>query len=505
MNRKKKVIANSGAALLSEVVGIICGFILPRMILTYFGSSYNGLTSSITQFISYVALLRSGIGGVTRVALYKPLAEKNDYEISGIINATTQFMRRVALIFAGALVVYACVYPFLVSSEFDWLFTTTLVLIIGISTFAQYYFAVSFQMLLKADQREYVSLGIGMITTILNTIVASIIMVMGGTIHIVKLGSAVVFLLGPLLLNVYVRKHYSIDKNVPPDKKALSQRWDSFAHQIANFVHGNTDIIILTVFSNTLEISVYTVHYLVVNGVKKAIVALTTGLEAAFGNMIANNEKKAVRNNFFFFEWLVFNVSTILFTVTAILILPFIALYTNNVNDVSYSRPLFAYIIIAAEFFGCIRIPYETITRAAGHYRQTRNGAILEPVLNIIISVALVSKLGLVGVAIGTLFAMMYRTFQYTIYVSKNFIKRAIWDYSVNWLISLLLIVLSYSVCSTYTPSEMTSYGMWILYAIIDFLVVLVLCLLLNLIFERKMLTQIVGMIKKRFLRRKAL
>ena len=40
-----------------------------------YGSDVNGLVSSITQFLGYIALVEGGVGGVIRAALYKPLAK----------------------------------------------------------------------------------------------------------------------------------------------------------------------------------------------------------------------------------------------------------------------------------------------------------------------------------------------------------------------------------------------------------------------------------------------
>ena len=68
MNRGKKAAYNSIASLFAEIVALICGFILPRYVLTYFGSSYNGITQSVSQFLSVIALLRAGVGGATRAA-----------------------------------------------------------------------------------------------------------------------------------------------------------------------------------------------------------------------------------------------------------------------------------------------------------------------------------------------------------------------------------------------------------------------------------------------------
>ena len=74
--RGKKALLNSAASLMLEFVTVICGFIVPRLIIGTYGSEVNALTSSISQFLSYIALVEAGVGGVIRAALYKPLAEK---------------------------------------------------------------------------------------------------------------------------------------------------------------------------------------------------------------------------------------------------------------------------------------------------------------------------------------------------------------------------------------------------------------------------------------------
>lgn len=57
--RSKKAILNIITSLLLQVVVLICGFIVPKLIITNFGSDVNGLISSITQFLAYISLLES--------------------------------------------------------------------------------------------------------------------------------------------------------------------------------------------------------------------------------------------------------------------------------------------------------------------------------------------------------------------------------------------------------------------------------------------------------------
>ena len=88
------------STLLLEIVTLISGLIMPRLVLSYFGSTSNGLISSITQFLGFSTILRAGLGGAIRAALYRPIAENDNDKISAIMAATERHMNKVAAIIA---------------------------------------------------------------------------------------------------------------------------------------------------------------------------------------------------------------------------------------------------------------------------------------------------------------------------------------------------------------------------------------------------------------------
>ena len=467
--RGKKAAINTLFSLLQELTGVVCGFILPRLILTAFGSQYNGLTNSITQFLACAVLLRSGIGGATRAALYKPLAEENHKEFSSIVKATDIFMKRIGLILAGLIVLFAAIYPFLFENNFGWLFVFSLFLIIGASTFAESFFGITYLIVLQADQRLWVTSVLRIICYILNTIIGVILIKNGCSIHMVKLGSAFVYVMYPILLGMYVKKHYNIDKKAKPNNKAISQRWDAFWQQVAVFVMNNTDVMVLTIFTNMLEVSVYSVYNMVIDGLRRTVISFSSGIEAAFGNMIAKNENDVLKVNVGIVENIFFSVSTIVYSCASVLIVDFVSIYTNSVTDVNYIRPLFAYIVILAQFFNGIRLPYQSVVQAAGHYKQTKKGAVIEPILNITVSIAFVFKFGLVGVAIGTLCATIFRTLQYSFYMSKNIVKRSFFVTIKRIIIALMEGVIIIFTMNCFNYATVSNYGYWLIKAIVAF------------------------------------
>lgn len=490
--RSKKALMNTFMSLALQFVTAVCGFIVPRLIIGTYGSDVNGLVSSIAQFLSYITLFEAGVGGVVRAALYKPLANNDKPKLSGIVNATESFFRKIAYIFIGYIALTACFYPLIVNKSFNWSYTASLVLIIGISTFVQYYFGLTYMVFLQADQKRYITSVVQIVTIILNAVLVFVFVKLGASIHVLKLGTAVIYILRPLALNIYVKRKYGIDKKAQPDNTAISQRWDGLGHHIAFFVNLNTDIVILTLFSKITnsfsisEVSVYTVYYGVVNGVHNLTSALSTGMEAAFGNMLAKNEKDNLREKFSLYEFLSYALTTFMFTCTAVLIVPFVKVYTHGITDAYYIRPAFAYLIVAAFAMYSLRMPYNNLTLAAGHYRQTRNGAFVEAGINVVVSAVLVYFFGIIGVAIGTLAAMTFRTVQYAWYLSRNILVRSFSIFIKRMLVSFACAGFSLLAAAFLPHIAVSSYLTWSVFAVQTAIVTLIVTALVNLIFFKK-------------------
>ena len=502
-SRTKRAFLNVASSILSEIISLVCGLILPRLILSSYGSAYNGITQSITQFISYISLMKAGIGGATAVALYKPLAENDNEKISEVLAATEEFMRKIAILFAGFVVIFACVYPLLVAEEFGWLFTASLVLIISISTFGQYYFGFTYQMLLSADQKDYITTFLNIVTTIVNTIISVILIRGNHSIHVIKLGSSLAHLITPLSLYFYVRKKYKIIKGIKPNKDVIPARWDATAHEVASFINNNTDVVLLTFFTNMSEISVYSVYHYVISNLKKIVTQVTVGFGAAFGDMYARNEIDLMHQNLGIFELIIYSFTSVLYSVCFVMIIPFVVLYTKGVTDIEYIRPYFALVTILASVFNCFRIPYRVIVINVGHYKQTKNGAIMEAVINIVVSVIGSICFGLIGVALGTLCAMVFRTLQYAIYLSKNIMYRDLRYFIKHVALTFAIIVAVYLISKLYMPVTVSSWFSWVVYAAVTTIIAAALTVATDYLLYKEDLFNLINKLKRNFLKKK--
>lgn len=477
---------NTITVLLGEIVALVCGLILPRLIIVSYGSAQNGLVSSISQFLSFSVVLRAGVGGVTRAALFKPLADNDTDKINAIMSATSSYMKKVGLIIAGAVIAFSFVYPFMVADEFSWWYSFLMVIILGGATFAENFFGIKNMLLLQADQKMYIQ-NISATVAYLGGFFVSVVFInLGFDMLIVKFGTLLTFLIKPLMLEIYVRKNYKIDMKVPPDNHALKNRWDAFAQQLAIIVNGSIDIVLITMFSALGNVSVYTIHCMVVNNLGKVIQSPVMGVGPTFGSMMANGEKDNLKRSFCFIEWGMFALTTFIFSVTAFMISPFVDIYTHSVTDVNYHQPVFAFLLVVVMMLNSLRIPYQSVVEAAGHFKQTRNGAILEVVVHIVVSGLLLIKLGIVGVVIGALLSSIIRTLQYSVYSMKNILDFSVIHVIKNYVVYFVCFVVCIFICRLLPFSQPDNYMKWCLIAVVVTVISFVLVVITSLVFNYK-------------------
>ena len=323
MKRISQTKLNIAGSVLLQFVAGICGLILPRFILLNFGSEVNGLVASVTQLLSYAVLLEGGIGGVMRAALYKPLANEDEAEISGIFYHISRTFRKIAVVFIGFAVLLSICMKFFVDTQYSWSYVFTMVLILSAHTFFSYYVGLPHRLLMSADQKLYIIQFTQIITTVLNLLLCLRVMHSGGSIHMVKLTSVVVFLLNPLVQRLYVKRHYKLSGNIDTDYSGHIQKRDGVIHHLAYFIHRNTDVVILSLLGSLQSVSVYTVYNTVVYVLEQLLASISSGISGLVGRLLARKEITELNRIMDWYEGCNNVLSTGVATVCAILILPF--------------------------------------------------------------------------------------------------------------------------------------------------------------------------------------
>lgn len=489
--RKEKAIKNIIFTLGSQLIYIICGFIVPKILMKGYGSEIYALTTSITQFLAYITLLESGIGLVVKSSLYKPIADKNEKEISAILYSTQKFFNKIALAFIIYVIILCVLYPMTKSASiFDASLTIGLIIIMGLSTFFEYFLGMIYKLFLQADQKSYVISIIQVITYVINVMFIVILTYFKLDIRIVKLASSLIFILRPIIQLLYVKKHYNINLKSCNKNYVIPNKRDGLSQHIAGIINTNTDVALLTMFSDMVNVAIYAIYAMIVSNVITLINSFTTGTDAMFGDMYARKEKKKLNYAFDVYESIYLVIITIIFACANVLIVPFVSVYTSGIEDANYIQGLFAFLLVTAYFCQAIKTPYNSLAFDAGKFKETKIGSWIEVGINIIISVLLVQKFGIVGVAVGTLCSVIYRGFSFIVYVSKEILKRKVYISFKKIFLSIIQYTLIYFICK-FIRINVLSYLDWIIYAIIIFSISTIVIVLTTVMLNKNIVSDI--------------
>ena len=144
-----------------------------------------------------------------------------------------------------------------------------------------------------------------------------------------------------------------------------------------------------------------------------------------------------------------------------------------------------------------IRNGQYVLIRAAGHFKQTQVASLVEMFLNLVASIVLVFKFGLVGVAIGTIIATLFFVIYEMVYFNKNIVFAGIWTSLKQLLIDAAIscsVVVVVSQINVFKGSVIT----WILQALIAMGICLGISLIAQVIFYNNNIKSIFNKLMRR-------
>lgn len=488
--RSKSALKNILANLILQITAAISGLILPRFFIIAYGSTMNGMIVSVTQFISYMALVEAGVSAASIVGLYKPLADNNIVEINRILSATKRFYYRSGIFYIVLLVILVAVYPLLVKNQIDEGLTRFMIIILTSSNIVDYFFLGKYKVLLMANQKGYVIMLAQTLGTALNAVITVILILQGCNVLLVKLVATVVYILRFIIVWLYVRKHYRyVNFNEKPNYRAINQRWAALFHQVTAVIVNNTSVVVMTLFMGAkalVEISVYNVYNMVGNAVSLLVGSFNSGLQSGFGELLSRGDRKALDKAYSNYEYLTYMVVFWAYTCMGLLIMPFIQLYTKSFTDAVYVRDEIAFMFVLVGIAQNIRIPSITLISAAGHYKQTRWRAAIEVIIIVGVSLLLVKPYGMLGVLIGSFCSFLYRGID-IVYYNTTRIMLGSWKRTLKRIVrNLIILVILMVAGKVVTGLAVEGYLQWFICAFIVAVISMAVFAAVNAVFEKR-------------------
>lgn len=450
--RSKKALINSSVNILSYVLIFIPNLLIRQAFISALGNEMLGLNSLYTNIISWLSIAEMGIGTAIVYSLYKPFKENDRKKISSYINFYGKFYRVIGLIILFSGITIIPFLKFFINDNIDMKLATYGYILFLINTFITYIFSHKICILNVAQESYKSTIG----TLISKLAIFSLQYIMFKTspnfLYFITI-QIVVNLIYYILINIYIYIRYpwlskksgnlekseliSLIKNV----KAI------FMHKIGSLIVFSTDNLVISKFIGLTALAKYTNYQLILSSVQTIISTGLSGITASIGNLLVDGDKEKaydIHKKIFFLN----------FWITSFII---ISLYNTLeqfiyiwIGKGQFLDKLTFYVILINMYFTLMRGSVEKFQDASGNFSQDRFMPLIEGIINLIMSIVLLKKLGLAGVFLGTLvsnFTVVFWTKPYVVYkyvFNKSLLKYFILYFRYAIVAIITLITTSY-------------------------------------------------------------
>ncbi len=469
----KKVFNNVIFSILSQVITIALGIVIPRMFLVSFGSEMNGLLTSVTQIYTYMALLESGVGAVTLQELYKPVAENDYSSLNSVLSATNHYYKKIGTIYLALIFVLSLGYPLVLDTSIPFWTVSIIVFLSGITGALSFFVTAKYNLLLQAEGKNYILTNVSLIIHIAISVSKIILIAVGVNILVIQAMYAVLNTMRIVYIALYIRKNYKwIDLSVKPDFSAISQRGSAFILQICDLIFRNTDVLILT-FTRTCGlkvVSVYTMYQMLYGMIQTAINTFSTGIHFVLGQTFNTDREKYIKYHDMY-EVFHMAITFSLYTIAYLFITPFLKLYTQGVTDINYIDKWIPLLFITTFFLSVGRGASAQLINFAKHFKKTQWRSVLEASINIAVSIPCAYFFGIYGVLFGTIAALIYRTNDMIIYANHKILNRSCLPTYKRWIVNFIVFI-AIDRATKFITLDLSNYFNIILWAAIACIVI---------------------------------
>lgn len=496
----KKGIKNLLFGIFAQVITIGMGIIIPRLVLVNLGSEANGLLSSISSILSYMTLLEAGVGTATVQALYKPFSESDREGINGIMAATDYFYRKTGYIYFAIVIILSIGYTLFIETSISKLSVFAVVILAGLSGVLSYFFQGKYRLFLIAEGKNYIITNVSTVASVGISLIKALALVAGGDVVLIQSIYFIFNLFQMMVILVYMRKHYPwINLKVKPDFNAISQKNAVLIHQITELIFNNTDVAILTIFTSLKTVSVYSMYAMIFGMVKAVAVVFSDSFSYMLGQ--SYSDKKRFHKLFNTYEIYNMAITFAFFCISAILMLPFLELYTSGITDINYIDPYVLWLFVAFYLLQNGRKASQTVINIAQHFEKTKWRTVVEAAINLVFSIILTAKLGIYGVLLGTIIALLYRTNDVIFYAAKLLERSPLITYR-RWFVNIVTFGGIVYIAS-YIKFEANNYFSLFVYGVLLVCIVVPIFLITNSLFEKEYIQYLFEIMKVKLCKRR--
>lgn len=397
MNRTKLSFLNAIYAMALTLVNGLLGIVVTRLVISHFGSDFNGLNSTANQIINVLLILEGGFTLASNVALFNPVSHEDYSTSNGILTATKRKFRKIGVIFLVVGIIVAVLYSLLAKTDLSREFVFTVIFMAVVPQAVNLYFATTYRVLLQTQQKEYIISGFTALTVGLGHLINIVMIMNNGQMWMVRFVTMCFALINSLLIIVYTRKKNKfLDFSVAPKLELIKGTGDVMAQKITGVIYTSWPIVFLSISSSggTMLASVYAVYNNVFVMLKALLHGIIDAPRLGFGQMLTEKKREEVWPAFKEYEYVAIFFTFITMTTACGMILPFINIYTRGVTDINYYDNLIAILMVLIGTVEMLHIPSGHMINMSGNFKLSRT-------FQIIACALLIASMAVLGAVFG--------------------------------------------------------------------------------------------------------
>jgi len=412
-SRVQKTIKNAKISLLFYFLLLASTFVARSIFIKHLGTDFVGLTSAMMNIMGFLNLAEMGFSSVIAFALYKPIFEKDNDGINDVLSVFGYIYNRIGyvILLCGSISVVflprffsdsGIQYEIIVTTYVTYLLTTLL----G-------YFVNYKEVLLAADQKNFVKVKLFNIVKIIKIVVQMVclIYVDYGVYGWLFLEFSFLSLYS-VFLNIQIKRLYPYLCTSIKTGKALTGQYSfiyqkarqAFFHKFSAVVLQQASGILVYIFSNLAMVTMYTNYTLITSSIYTLLSSIFDSTNAAVGNLVAEKDNKKTLKVFWELQVSRYWIATGMVYVTYNIIDLFISVWLGSAFILSHEIKI---ILLLSLFVSLTRKTNDEFISACGLFKDVW-APITEALINVSVSILAGKTMGIVGVPLGAFVSMFF-------------------------------------------------------------------------------------------------
>lgn len=460
-SRTSNVIKNILGGVGGQIFTSLLQFGCRTIFISFLGVTYLGVNGLFSNLLSMLSLAELGIGPAIVFSMYKPIADNDEVHVAKLMNFYKNAYRIVAAIVLSIGLLLLPFLDFFINDTSNIENLKVIFLLILMNTVVSYLYAYKGSML-NADQKGYVSVIIKNAFAVVQNIVQILVLIATKNYISYLAIQILTTFVANLVQAKYVDKKYpflvrfkkeKIDKK---EKKSIMQHVKGMMmHKLGSFVLNGTDNLVISKFVGVVAVGIYSNYLMIINMIKMVLTQVTSSVTASVGNLIASESKEKVHQVFNAMLLIYFWIFSFCFIAFWVIFQPFIEIWIGS--EYLLGKGTLLIVLINFYFVGyqeCVN----TYINATGLFWETRYKPIIECSINLLVSIILASKMGIIGVFSGTLVSYMCTFWINPILLYKKYFKKSVLLYFVKFggyfLWMIIIAIFLESLCTKYLKTD---------------------------------------------------